>query len=264
MLVALIAILLGVPRPVRRQAHQPRQHGHAGRAGERRGHHGHRHGAHHRVPQHRPVGRLAGRRHRHGLRPAHDRLPAGRPGHPRGQPVHVDRGPGAWGSGWAPSSVPSRASSSPTSACPPSSSPSAGCSPCGGSSGCSRAARRSPASTTPSGRSVAEHSGRSAARRRGLLGIIGCLAIVGFLAYNRRQRRRFGFPLRPLWAEILHRGRRLRRRPRPGRLRQPELHAQGSRRPVGRRARHRGAAGRAADPDGHLVAHHHRRRCRAS
>jgi D-xylose transport system permease protein len=35
------------------------------------------------------------------------------------------------------------------------------------------------------------------------LGIIGCLAIVGFLAYNRRQRRRFGFPLRPLWAEIL-------------------------------------------------------------
>jgi D-xylose transport system permease protein len=35
-----------------------------------------------------------------------------------------------------------------------------------------------------------------------LLGIIGCLAIVGFLAYNRRQRRRFGFRLRPVWAEI--------------------------------------------------------------
>lgn len=35
------------------------------------------------------------------------------------------------------------------------------------------------------------------------LGIIGCLAIVGFLAYNRRQRRKFGFPLRPLWAEAL-------------------------------------------------------------
>jgi D-xylose transport system permease protein len=36
-----------------------------------------------------------------------------------------------------------------------------------------------------------------------LLSIIGCLAVVGFLVYNRRQRRRFGFPLRPLWAEIL-------------------------------------------------------------
>ena len=44
---------------------------------------------------------------------------------------------------WAPASAPSRASSSPTSACPRSSSRSAGCSPCAASSGCSRAARRS-------------------------------------------------------------------------------------------------------------------------
>jgi D-xylose transport system permease protein len=36
-----------------------------------------------------------------------------------------------------------------------------------------------------------------------LLAVIGCLAVIGFLVYNRRQRRRFGFPLRPLWAEIL-------------------------------------------------------------
>jgi D-xylose transport system permease protein len=36
-----------------------------------------------------------------------------------------------------------------------------------------------------------------------LLAIIGCLAVIGFLVYNRRQRRRFGFPLRPLWAEVL-------------------------------------------------------------
>jgi D-xylose transport system permease protein len=36
-----------------------------------------------------------------------------------------------------------------------------------------------------------------------LLAIICCLAIVGFLTYNRRQRRRFGFRLRPLWADIL-------------------------------------------------------------
>jgi D-xylose transport system permease protein len=35
------------------------------------------------------------------------------------------------------------------------------------------------------------------------LAIVGCLAIVGLLAYNRRQRRRFGFPLRPMWAEVL-------------------------------------------------------------
>jgi D-xylose transport system permease protein len=32
---------------------------------------------------------------------------------------------------------------------------------------------------------------------------IGCVAIVGLLAYNRRQRKRFGFPLRPRWAEVL-------------------------------------------------------------
>jgi D-xylose transport system permease protein len=31
---------------------------------------------------------------------------------------------------------------------------------------------------------------------------IGSLAVIGLLVYNRRQRRRFGFPLRPMWAEI--------------------------------------------------------------
>jgi D-xylose transport system permease protein len=36
-----------------------------------------------------------------------------------------------------------------------------------------------------------------------VLAIVACVAIVGFVAYNRRQRRRFGFKLRPLWAEIL-------------------------------------------------------------
>ena len=34
-------------------------------------------------------------------------------------------------------------------------------------------------------------------------GIVGCLAIVYLLFNGRRQRRRFGFPLRPMWAEIL-------------------------------------------------------------
>jgi D-xylose transport system permease protein len=35
------------------------------------------------------------------------------------------------------------------------------------------------------------------------VGIIGCLAIAALLLYNRGQRRRFGFPLRPRWAEAL-------------------------------------------------------------
>jgi D-xylose transport system permease protein len=36
-----------------------------------------------------------------------------------------------------------------------------------------------------------------------LVGTLVCLAIIGYLVYARRQRRRFGFPLRPMWAEIL-------------------------------------------------------------
>lgn len=36
-----------------------------------------------------------------------------------------------------------------------------------------------------------------------LLAIIGCIAIVLLLVYNRRQRQRFGIPLRPVWADVL-------------------------------------------------------------
>jgi D-xylose transport system permease protein len=36
-----------------------------------------------------------------------------------------------------------------------------------------------------------------------ILGIAGCGAIVWLLISSRRQRRRFGFPLRPMWAEAL-------------------------------------------------------------
>ena len=36
-----------------------------------------------------------------------------------------------------------------------------------------------------------------------VVGIIGCVVIIGLLANSRRQRRRFGFPLRPMWAEVL-------------------------------------------------------------
>jgi len=36
-----------------------------------------------------------------------------------------------------------------------------------------------------------------------ILGVVGCLAILALLVNGRRQRRRFGFPLRPMWAEIV-------------------------------------------------------------
>jgi D-xylose transport system permease protein len=36
-----------------------------------------------------------------------------------------------------------------------------------------------------------------------VLGIIGCVAIVGLLYNSRRNRRRYGFPVRPMWAEVL-------------------------------------------------------------
>jgi D-xylose transport system permease protein len=35
------------------------------------------------------------------------------------------------------------------------------------------------------------------------LAIVGCLAIIALLYSDRRQRRRFGFPVRPMWAEVL-------------------------------------------------------------
>ncbi len=36
-----------------------------------------------------------------------------------------------------------------------------------------------------------------------IIGIAGAVAIIGLLINGRRQRRRFGFPLRPVWAEVL-------------------------------------------------------------
>jgi D-xylose transport system permease protein len=36
-----------------------------------------------------------------------------------------------------------------------------------------------------------------------VLGIVGCIAVIALLVNGRRQRRRFGFPLRPMWAEVL-------------------------------------------------------------
>ena len=36
-----------------------------------------------------------------------------------------------------------------------------------------------------------------------LLGILGCVAIIALLFNGRRQRRHYGFPVRPMWAEVL-------------------------------------------------------------
>ena len=35
------------------------------------------------------------------------------------------------------------------------------------------------------------------------IALIGCVAIVALLINSRRQRRRYGFPVRPMWAEVL-------------------------------------------------------------
>jgi len=35
------------------------------------------------------------------------------------------------------------------------------------------------------------------------LGVVGCVAVVAILINSRRQRRRFGFALRPVWAEVM-------------------------------------------------------------
>ncbi len=35
------------------------------------------------------------------------------------------------------------------------------------------------------------------------IGVAACTAIVGLIVYNRRQRQRFGFAVRPIWAEVL-------------------------------------------------------------
>jgi D-xylose transport system permease protein len=36
-----------------------------------------------------------------------------------------------------------------------------------------------------------------------LIAVIGCIAIIALLYNSRRQRRRYGFPTRPMWAEVL-------------------------------------------------------------
>ena len=171
------------------------------------------------------VGSLVGR-HRHDLRATDDRHPARRRGLARRFPVPLGHRPRASASPWAPPSVRCRASSSPTSACPRSSSHWAGCSHCAASSGSSPTAPRSragpglPADRGRGGRldRGSRDLGRRHHRLRG----------DHRLAHNsRRQRRRFGFPVRPIWAEVLLGCVRLPRRPRCGRDRQRELWPEG-------------------------------------
>ena len=97
-----------------------------------------------------------------------------------------------------------------------------------------------------------------------VLAILGCIGIVGYVIYNRRQRVRFGFPLRPMWAEIviiiLGCGILLAL----AAFANENVYPEGCRDPHRGGARRRGAARRPACPDGHLLADHpaHRRRHR--
>ena len=112
--------------------------------------HGHRHGAHHRVAQHRPLGRVDARLHR-----LHDGDGPGRldPEGARARlrpAVHLDHRARWSASRSARSSAASRASSSPTAGCRRSSSPWAGCWSGAASSSATRRDRPSPRSTRSS------------------------------------------------------------------------------------------------------------------
>ena len=109
--------------------------------------------------------------------------------------------PSASASGRA--SARSRASSSPTSACRPSSSRSAGCCRSAASSGTSRSGA-AVSGLDPNFQLIGGGAqGSLGGTLTWVLGVVGCIAIIGLLINSRRQRRRYGFPLRPMWAEVL-------------------------------------------------------------
>ena len=78
-----------------------------------------------------------------------------------------------------------------------------------------------------------------------VLAVVGCIAVIALLVYNRRQRRRFGFPVRPMWAEALIGVAGCAGRPRGRGGRERQLLATRPRR--GLRDRERDLSGRAAD-----------------
>ena len=166
-----------LPHPERRQVHLADEHGHAGRPGHRHRDHRDRHGAGHRVAQHRPVGRVARRPHRHGLRPADDRLAAGARARRR-LPVPVGHRPGRRARPRRRRSAASRASSSPTSACRRSSSPWAAC--CrSAASVCYLSSGAAVSGLDPSFQKIGGGAqGSIGGPLTWVLGIIGCVAIV--------------------------------------------------------------------------------------
>ena len=162
-------------------------------------HHGDGDGAHHRVAEHRPLGRIAARlprlhdgarpdrRHLRVLRTRRDRR------RPAGQGRRLDRRARLRPPAGRPRSAPRRASSSPTSASPPSSSPWAASSSGGAPSSAwaTSRARRSPRSTRRSSCSAAERKGSLGEWRSWLLALLACAAIVLSICLARRRRKRY-------------------------------------------------------------------------
>ena len=168
--------------------------------------HGDGHGPDHRVAQHRPVGRLAARlpRLHDGHGPGRTWIP------PRRLGLGFDQ-PYTWVVALASASLlgaadrrAPRAPSSPTAGSPRSSSPSAASSSGAASSSAVRSrGRRSPRSTRPSSCSAAAPRARSASGRAGCSGSSPASGIISAsLIAGRRRRRRYGFPVRPMWAEV--------------------------------------------------------------
>ena len=232
--------------------------------------HGHRHGAHHRVAQHRPLGRLHARLPGHG----HGHRAEGDPArlHRVRQLVHLAHRAGRRHRPGRSSSGAARASSSPSWASRPSSSPSAACSSGVAERSCSRAAGRS----LPLDPNFSRIGGGTEGRA-GPLGmdlgvgsstlswILGLLVVVGLVALvvmARRRRQAFDFPTRPMWAEALIIGIGTRARAGWGLGRQ-QLPLAGPRSAALRRVeRHRGARRRSVPRHRHRLpgAHHDRGR----
>ena len=182
--------------------------------------HGDRHGPDHRVAQHRPVGRVAA-----GVPRLHDGDGPGGldPEDPRAR-ASTSRTPGSspWrsASSSARSSAASRASSSPTAACRRSSSRSAGFLIWRGL--IFRYAQGQTIAPMDSTFQLIGGGPAGVARRLAswIAGGLACVGIALTLLSGRRRRRRYGFPVRPMWAEVAVGVDRLRGRPRR-RLRSP-------------------------------------------